>query len=267
MIPVALHIFSHLKTNKMAKQKGIIKIKGTLGDMTFYKSGDGFIVKEKSAVPRAKILNDPSFIRTRENMSEFSAAGKACKLLRTAIRSLLQSAKDSKIVSRLTKEMMKVIKADAVSTRGLRNVIDGETELLKNFDFNINAVWSATVFAAYTPVINRVTGELTVSIPAYNPTQMIVPPEGATHFKLVAAGSDINFTEGNFNTVQFETDYLPLDNVDTLPVNISLALDAASTNPLFLLMGIQFYQQVNAVQYPLRNGAFNALNIVAIEGV
>lgn len=251
----------------MAKQNGIIKIKGTLGDMTFYKSRDGFIVKQKSEVPKEKILNDPSFKRTRENMSEFGRAGKASKTLRTAIRSLLQNAKDGKLVSRLTKEMMRVIKADAISTRGFRNVIDGETELLKDFNFNINAVWSATMFAPYTPAINRVTGELSISIPAFNPSAMIVAPAGSTHFKIVSAGSEVNFTDALSGTVEFETGFLPLTDADTLPVNILHALPANSTHPLFLLLGLQFFQEVNGIQYPLRNGAFNTLNIVSVLGL
>ena len=44
---------------------------------------------------------------------------------------------DSRMVSRLTQRMVKVIQADQVSERGLRNVIDGEAELLFGFEFNI----------------------------------------------------------------------------------------------------------------------------------
>jgi hypothetical protein len=251
----------------MAQQNGIIKIKGTIGDLSFYKSGDGYIVKQKSEVAKQKILNDPSFVRTRENMSEFGRAGKASKTLRNAIRNLLQNAKDGKVVSRLTKEMMRVIKADATSTRGLRNVIDGEIELLKDFNFNIDAVLSATMFAPYTPAINRVTGELTVSIPAFNPAAMIVAPAGSTHFKIVSAAAEINFTDGLSTTVDFETAVLPLANADTLPLSILHALPANSTHPLFLLLGLQFFQEVNGDNYPLRNGAFNTLNIVSVLGV
>ncbi len=34
----------------MARQKGPIKIEGTIGDLTFLKTQDGYMVKEKSAV-------------------------------------------------------------------------------------------------------------------------------------------------------------------------------------------------------------------------
>lgn len=251
----------------MAKQKGIIKIDGTLGDITFYKSQDGYLVKEKSAISKERIMTDPAFVRTRENLSEFGRAGKASKVLRNAFREMLQTVKDSRSASRLTKEMMNVIKADAVSIRGLRNVIDGETELLKNFNFNSNAILSATVYAAYTAAINRVTGEHTVNVPAFNSSQMIVWPDGATHCQIISAGADINFTDEVHLAAVFESAFLPKSELPTAALTITHTLAANSTNPLFLLLGIRFSQEVNSVQYPLRNGAFNALSIVEVEGV
>jgi hypothetical protein len=41
---------------------------------------------------------------------------------------------------------------------------------------------------------------------------------------------------------------------------------ANSTNPLFLLLGIEFYQEVNGEMYSLRNGGFNSLAIVMVSG-
>ncbi|HEY1022135.1 MAG TPA: hypothetical protein VGE06_07465 [Flavisolibacter sp.] len=134
----------------MAKQKGIIKLEGTLGDITFLKTADGYIAKEKSGVPAERIASDPAFQRTRENGAEFGRAGKGGKLLRNALRGVLQRASDGRVVSRLTKEMMRVIKADSTSQRGQRNVVDGEAELLTGFDFNLNAKLGATLHAPYT---------------------------------------------------------------------------------------------------------------------
>src|SRR5690242_16891895 len=102
----------------MARQKGIIKLDGTIGGITFYKSQDGYLAREKGGVPVDRIANDPAFQRTRENGAEFGRAGSAGKTLRTAFRAMLQSASDNKMVGRLTAEMVKVIQADATSARG-----------------------------------------------------------------------------------------------------------------------------------------------------
>ena len=175
----------------MAKQKGIIKLDGTIGGITFYKSQDGYLAREKGGVPADRIANDPAFQRTRENGEEFGRAGKAGKLLRNAIRAMLQNASDSRMVSRLTAEMVKVIQEDVTNVRGLRNVIDGEAELLEGFEFNISGKLGTTIYAPFTATIDRVAGTLTANIPAFVPINMIAAPGGSTHFKIVSTGGSL----------------------------------------------------------------------------
>jgi len=83
-------------------------LRGTIGNITFYKSGDGYLAREKGGVGANRIATDPAFQRTRENGAEFGRAGKAGKVLRNALRSLLQNTSDSRMISRLTREMMKL---------------------------------------------------------------------------------------------------------------------------------------------------------------
>ena len=139
----------------MARQKGIIKLKGTIGDISFYKTQDGYLAREKGGVDAARIANDPTFQRTRENGAEFGTAGKAGKMLRIAIRSLLKNIADNRLVGRLTQEMVKVVKADTTNPRGQRNVIDGEAELLQGFEFNRNGKLGSTLFAPFVSNIDR----------------------------------------------------------------------------------------------------------------
>jgi hypothetical protein len=250
----------------MARQKGIIKLDGTIGDLTFYKSKEGYLAREKGGVPADRIANDPAFQRTRENGAEFGRAGKAGKLLRTSIRGLLQNSKDSKMVSRLTTLMLKVIQEDATNPRGLRNVIDGEAELVQGFDFNINGKLGTTIYAPLTSTIDRVAGTLAVNMPSFVPLNMIAAPGGATHFKLISAGAEIDFENEVFVADAQATAILPWDAAGTAVINLSNAVTANSTKPLFLVLGIEFYQQVNGQMYPLKNGAFNALNVVKVDG-
>ena len=251
----------------MAKQIGIIKTQGTLDDLTFSKTKDGYLVKKRTSLDGSKINSDPSFQRTRENNSEFGKAAKAGKLLRNEIRNQLLNAKDFRVVSRLTKEMMKVIKADSTSTRGQRNVIDGETELLQGFDFNVNAKLSTTLYAPFTAAIDRVTGALTVDIASFAPNQMIPAPVGTTHFKIVTGAAEVDFENGTYVTDNKATAILPWDSTATAAINLANAVTANSTHPLFLLLGVQFFQEVNGVFYPLKSGVFNSLNLVKVSGV
>jgi hypothetical protein len=250
----------------MAQQKGILPLKGTIGNITFYKSKDGYLAREKTSVNSDRIANDPAFARTRENGAEFGRAGQAGKVLRTALRSLLLNTADSRMLSRLTREMMKVIQADAINDRGLRNVIDGEAELLEGFEFNASSKLGTSLFAPYTATIDRVSGELAIAVPSFIPVNMVAAPSGATHFKLVSAGVEIDFENKVYVVAFGGSGSLPLNSIATAALNISHQVTANSTKPLFLVLGIEFYQEVNGSQYSLKNGAFNALCLVKVEG-
>jgi hypothetical protein len=251
----------------MAKQSGIIKLEGTIGDITFYKSKDGLLARAKGGVDASRIQNDAAFQRTRENGEEFGRAGIAGKHLRLAFRTYLQNAADSKMVSRLTKAMTEVIKADATSIRGKRNVLDGELELLGGFDFNIDGKLSATLFLADTAAIDRVTGALQVNIPAFSPANAIAAPEGATHLRFVSGGASINFENGIFESINSQSDNISIEEAPVAAVELLNQLMANSTNPLFLVLGIEFYQEVNGVSYSLKNGRYNALSLIRVSGV
>src|SRR4051812_1716921 len=126
----------------MAKQTGSLTLKGTVGNITFFKSGDGYLVRSRGGVSVKKIATHPAFQRTRENNAEFSTAAKGGTLLRTSLRSIIVNAKDRHIVSRLTTHMLRVIKRDTTSARGLRNITAGDASLLQGFDFNNGATLS-----------------------------------------------------------------------------------------------------------------------------
>lgn len=251
----------------MAKQKGILKLDGTIGGITFYKSQDGYLAREKGGVDGNRIATDPAFQRTRENGNEFGSAGKAGKVLRNSLRVLLQNASDNRMVSRLTQKMVEVLQADTTSVRGQRNVIDGEAELLEGFEFNIGAKLSNTLFAPNTPTINRITGDLNISVPSFVPADMVAAPGGTTHFKLVSSGVEVDFENETFINDSSASTVLAWDGTATAVINLNNSVTANSTHPLFLVLGIEFYQDVNGVKYPLKNGAFNALSIVKVDGV
>ena len=251
----------------MAKQNGIIKLKGTIGDITFYKTKDGHLAREKGGVDANRIANDPAFQRTRENGSEFGRAGKAGKMLRVALRQVLINSADGRMVSRLTQAMTKVIQADATNPRGLRNVIDGEAELLTGFEFNIGGKLGTTLFAPFEATIDRVSGNIGLTLAPFVPTTMIAAPAGTTHFKIISAGAAIDFEAEKFEVTTSETAVLPWDSTLTAPINQDNSVSANSTNPLFLALGVEFYQEVNGQMYPLKNGAHNPLSLVQVVGL
>lgn len=250
----------------MARQSSIIKLKGTIGGVTFYKSKDGYLAREKGGIDASRIKNDPAFQRTRENGSEFGRAGNAGKVLRNSIRSLLLKASDYRMVSRLTREMIKVIQMDAVNPRGQRNIIDGEAELLKGFDFNINGKLGTTLFVPYTITMDRASGNAKAELEAFVPQTAVAAPGGTTHFNIISAAMEVDFENETFITQSSESGIQAWDSSSMTALSLENNLTPNSTHPLFFVLGIEFFQDVNGEKYSLKNGAFNALQIIKVVG-
>lgn len=172
----------------MAKYKSLFNVEGTLGEVTFYKGEDGYFIRSKGGISKSRILKDPAFARTRENLTEFGNSAKSAKNLRRAVNSLMADAKDSKVTSRLTQIMSKIKNEDQTSARGQRNVATGIQTAqgkawLKGFNFNKHAVMDSVLLASYS--LDTATGEVTLS--GLIPNQHINVPNGATHVSLSAA--------------------------------------------------------------------------------
>lgn len=249
----------------MANQESILPITGTIQKLTFYKSQGGYMVKAKTVISADKIANSPAYERTRENIAEFSRAGQAAKLLRKAYENIITRSKDRLLTSRLTSEMYKVVVSDATSDRGQRNVIDGNAALLTGFEFNNRAKLDATLKVPFTASIDRATGNLAVNIPAFVPANLVVIPQGATHFQLFMGAAAIDFEAATYEIEAAESAILEYSNTATAAFLLKSALTANSLHPLFLAFGIEFMQQVNGKMYPLNNGGYNACSIIKVD--
>lgn len=249
----------------MASQKSIIKFKGNMDDITFYKGKNGYGARSKGGVDANRIRTDPAFARTRENGAEFGRAGKASKVLRSALRAYLGTARDSTMSNRLTHLLSRIIRTDFTSARGERTVVNGDVTLLKGFEFNDASKLAFTLSVPHVATLDRASGNASAAWPAFVPGNMVASPEGATHCKLVMIAAAVDFANGDTTVVSAESNLIPVGPQEEAAQTLTAALPAGTTVPLFLVLGIQFTQLVNGGQYPLRNGAFNALTIVEVN--
>ncbi|ADR23153.1 hypothetical protein MATR_29980 [Marivirga tractuosa] len=249
----------------MARQKGIIKLKGKIGDLSFYKTKDGYLAREKGGIDKERMKNDPAFQRTRENGAEFGRAGKAGRLLRTSVRPLLLKAADGRVASRMTREMVKVVKSDTSNDRGQRTASEGDVELLKGFEFNQNGKLNATMYAPFSAAIDRASGEATVNIPGFIPQNTFAAPGGATHMRLIVAASKVDFEGESFDLDTDESSDIAIGPQSESAINLTATVPTTGDFPIFLLFGVEFLQEVNGTMYPLKNGAYNALALVEID--
>jgi hypothetical protein len=102
---------------------------------------------------------------------------------------------------------------------------------------------------------------------SFIPANMIAAPGGTTHFKIISGGAEIDFEAETFVFSSSETAILPWDSEATVAINHLNMVSSNSTKPLFLALGVEFYQGVNSKMYPLKNGSYNPLTLVQVSGL
>ncbi|TYB76995.1 hypothetical protein ES674_09845 [Bizionia myxarmorum] len=248
----------------MAKYKSLFKVRGSIDDVNFYKTEDGYGIRSKSSISKDRIKSDPAFQRTRENNSEFANSATSGKILRRASIDIVSKTKDSKLSSRLMQAMSQVKNEDLISIRGQRNVAVGILTAagklpLKGFNFNRKAILMEVLLADVT--LNTVTGEMVIT--NFTPDQKLRIPEGATHVEFSGGFLNLDFTT--------EIKDLQLSNVVNLPINgtnttvtLTPVAPAAGTGLSFYLLKVAFFQELNGIQYVLKNGVHNAVQILEV---
>lgn len=248
----------------MARQVGLLKLVGTLGDISFYKAVYGYLARSKSGVDRKTILTDPRFQRTRENAFEFGRGAKSGKLVRDAFRPFVQNANDSMTVQRLTQKMMKVLQSDTINERGMRTVSQGELSLLKGFDFNINANLDTTIQTGFEAKFDRVAGAASLDLNTHFPKRDIKAPDGATHYKVLIGVAALDFDELHFQVSMDTSEMFAYNNSPIPATTLTASLSTNETRRVIMVFGIMFYQMVNGENYALKDKVFNALGVVGV---
>ena len=264
----------------MARQVSIIKIKGKIGDLSFYKSAGKHLVREKTGIEKERLLHDPAFKRTRENMSEFGGSAVVGKALRMGLANVLHLFSDRYIVARITK-IMRSVNKKGTGTRGKRafEIKDNSFEL-EGFDFDKKTSFDRIFHAPFTLEVNADRNGVTLTVPVFNTDNYLEIPEGATHFRLFCAISVLSNYVFDDESLKYE----PLNP----EINMASCVEASSetelggdipseivvncdlpdtptlddTSGLIACVGIEFLQEINGAFYSLESD--NAMKIARV---
>ncbi len=255
----------------MAEQIGLIKYKGNLGGLSGYSQGGKALIRRAGGGSKEQFNNSATMERTRENAAEFGNAASSGKLLRDAMRIVISQGSDKYLTARVTQKMSEVIKKDGVNARGQRGVLDDETGLFEGFDFNQNAIFGSVVYLKPEVSVNRQTGEVLAKMPGHNSRIVIAAPRGATHYRFFGCASNINFELSEFTTLDDESDFIEVGNAAVPETVLDVSLGDGQnqnlnlTSPIFVAVGVSFFQDVNGEKYPLKNGSYNAVKIAKVD--
>ena len=264
----------------MGRQVGLIKVKGNIGGVSFYKSNGEDLARVANGPSKDKIMNDDSFVRTRENNSEFGGSAMVGKAMRVSFSASLLTMGDSRLSSRLT-AMFKEICSKSVLTRGQRPIVlSTNRSLLTNFEFNNKLSFASVFNAPYVVTNNAGRTQGTVTVAAFQPQTFIHAPVGATHFRLGAALGVVSDHQYNTATKHYEASDPTLNTLNGIaygavtainsaaPVNFTLVASLPGTPTMtatangILTFGIEFFQRIGTIDYLLAQD--NCMKVVSV---
>src|SRR5690606_38490624 len=169
----------------MAKQIGIVRLKGTIGGINFYASKNGGdLAREVGGGFSKKHRKKETLARILENASEFGRCSTTKKYFRMALAPYLCVRKDGNLHGRLVQLFTRLKDLDRVNRRGDRRVGRGlETpfglNLLRGFVFTPSCNVMETLTA---------TGTFDFTMRTFSVTNFemknVAFPKGATHLAL-----------------------------------------------------------------------------------
>ena len=197
----------------MAKQLSFIKLKGRIGDLSFFKNKDGYSVREKGGAVKSRILKDQGYKMTRENMVEFSDIKRAVRTFRVAMTNLIKEMPTGNAANKLSSIFGMIKNADTSNVRGERKVCDGiitETGIkqLKGFTFTDKGLMSKVINHPY--ILNS--EERTLKFIGLQAMSEIFNPYGANVAGISLFNSKIDFKTSTSNTVFSEEVLINLEN-------------------------------------------------------
>lgn len=246
----------------MARVESLIKLNGTIGDLSFYKSKSvGYQARMKTGVSGARIANDPAFARTRENGSEFGRSQQEGKKLRELLRDVLFENSDNKFSQRLASRLLKVIQMDSVNVRGERVIVPENLVLLDGLECNQRSSLRAITLKPFTVTYDRFSGDGFFSCPQLIPNLHIAKLSGATHVQYTLVLQEFSGDELDQRPVIRRSAYIKLGEMQPMDVDLMASLEADPEKSVLVLVGTGYFQMVNNAYYPLANGQYNALTI------
>ena len=236
----------------------------TKSNLSITETKNGVSIKKKSNTLARRIESDASYERTRENNAEFGRALKASSLFSDAFRLMIPPHIRRDVMPRLQAVFMKVIQADAVNERGLRQVAQGDPDLLHRFEFNSKRGLKRTLIQDGATIIDRAAGTMKVEIPAFSPL-LLEKPQNATHLRLTIGGAAIDFGNERISNAYVSGEHLLITKAPFAPQSLEVNVEAGSTHPLFMVMGIEFFELLHGRMTSFRNRAYDAVQVLAVS--
>jgi len=219
----------------MAKHEGVLELSGKLGDLIFYGNGR---TRSKSKKPHN--LSEES----KKTAHDFGQASRNAAYIRKAFAPMVTAFPSKKLISRLNKCLIDIFKTIPSTEKGNKKLIDGNLNLLQNFEFN-----------EYTPLNKLLLKELSILITQDGLLKLSLAKSEMNTFVENASNEPsifIKLMAFNFDLIGdsyeiFEADDLELDLNDNLfpGANLTITTNQQGEKALIITIGV-YYGSTNS---------------------
>ena len=252
------------KYDPMAKQKGLIKIKGTIGNLSFYTTRHGDVVRTKWGPDKETRKNNPAFAAADRNSTEFGGCSASGKVFRQTVAELIGGISDIDLNTRVNSLMIAVKNLDKKSEHGKRNVGTAllnpqAIHLFEGFNFNKDAPLDSILKAPY--VVDKGTGRITISRIAEKGAVKF--PKGASHVCFSGGWARIDFIMKKAELKTSEVKLLPR-NTEQRSIILKPKKVPKIKGRDFFILKIGFLQDQGGKLYVLGDRKYNSAAVVGV---
>lgn len=249
----------------MAKNEGVLELRGTIGHMTCRKTEYGNVVSMKTGPSSEQVLKDDKFDRTRRNAREFKMAVEDGAQLRYALGRALNGKGGSSLNGRMNGLLHLIAQQDPVNTLGSRRACNGDVSLLKGFDFNKQLTMAATWKLKYNHSLDAANGAFKLELPPFVAHKKKVFPKEATHFRIISGGAAVDFVRSHYDRDIKVSKLLPLRKKTPCLLCFEHQVKMKPGEVVVQVLGIEFYKLVNENEVLLKGSVLQVVEAVRLN--
>ena len=242
----------------MARVISPFKLRGSIGDMTFYENEFGPQAKQKSGPTEWHIKNQDSYKGALRNAEEWKRATAAARLLRAAMGNLRNGVKNMRLSGRMNAPMLQAIKADPVHGWGERVISYGDLTVLAGFEFNHRLSLDDALPLNVNNCYTADTDKISLQVPAFRLRKKKGLPPGATHYRLLSGVVTVDFDKRRYHQ---DIKASPLQAMGRQAGEAFCAEHTIADNTpgCFWMLGIEFYTMEKDGPALMKGGAMRVM--------
>lgn len=250
-----------------ANQNKLLQMMGETQQMTFYRKRNGeYALRRKGGITAEQYANDPRFELARANARDFARATKAASLIKSAFATITPPHATSDLYERLASHCKMIVKSDLQHDQGSRNLLDGNIELFKSFEFTTDNAFRNVVRFQPVYTVDRAAGTVTVELPEHVPAESILSPKKATHYKIRVAASAVDFVAGEPSVASYaDSPEMVIENIAKAAQTLTVKIPANTKDPVFVVALVDFFTTDNEKLVQLYKSKFKLMKMIGVD--